>query len=298
MSDIGNAETPVVEKTTRLQEMAYSLVGSITADNPIRVYKPKIGFREFSLSEAQKRSIDFIKKNATPKEAIDLIFKNPPPVFIDEANPNISEEAYKTANFLRNQGAPEDEIDRLVGVGNANPDDIKISFIKPNKRTIVINPSSRDIKMSEMETTIPDGLDPAAREYLQLFIKNCKLFMKTPRVRDGFGFSKEDHAKRRLWEEGIMDVFYIISKDWGDAFKNAVDSNRYSKNRRTTLVSFPPYFRDLPLPEKLRQKIDFMEKRFAVAQQMATSGNADAAANILSAESASLIRFFAKPTVV
>jgi hypothetical protein len=294
--DIGNAEAPVVEKATRLNEAIYGLVGSITSDNLIRVHKPKVSFSEFKLNEAQKRSISFLKDTSSAKEMINIVLNNPPPVFVDQAHfdhGHIDKELNEEIEFMRKQGATDPEL-RKLGYKIPDMSVEEVTFIKPGKRFMVLDPSPRDLVLSETITSVPEDLDETTKHYLELLVKNCKLYMATPRVRDGFGFTKEEHDKRRLWEEGVMDVFYIIDKEWGDAFKNTVDNNRYSKNRRTTLVSYPSYFRDLPLPENIRKKIEDMEKRFAVAQEMATSGKADIAANILSAESSSLIRFFAK----
>lgn len=295
MTDIGSVEAPIVEKNTRLGEVMYGLVGSITSDNLIRAHKPKISFREFKLNETQKRSIAFIKENSYPSQMIDIVFNNPPPVFVDQAIvPETPATELPLVQMLREKGMTDGDI-RNMGYTIPDMSVESVSFIKPEKKSIIIKPTDRDVKLSEMETLIPEGLDKTATEYLEMFVKNCKTYMATPRVRDGFGFTKEDHANRRLWEEGVMDVFYIIDKEWGNAFKNAVDNNRYSKNRRTTLVSFPPYFRDVALPAPLREKINSMEKRFNLAQEQATAGKADRAANILSAECARFIRFLSKP---
>jgi hypothetical protein len=291
---MGNNHAELAPKETlpRPGEIMGRLIGSITADNPVRLSKPKISFKDFNLSEQQKRDLEAMRNIATPQEVIEAIFKHPPAVIVDKAK--IYEKEGALVDYYRKQGMPDNKIIELVFPQGTVDQLDEITYIKPDKSIRVFKPTKRDLEIAKIETELPPDIDPVTREYMEMFINNAKQFMMTPRVRDGFGPNKEDHQNRRLWEEGVMDVFYLVSDEWGQAFKDAVDKNRYSKNRRMTLVSFPSYFDTLTLPDRIGRKIKYINERFSYAQKLAENGKPDAASNIISAECASLIRFFSK----
>lgn len=291
------AEGPKVEAAPQPSDIMRRLITSITKDQPIRLYKPRINYVDFKLTEEQKADMERLKSISTPEKIISDIFKKPPPVFVDLGFiPEVSKENQAMIDLLRTQGMPDDKIWESLGLIRPFPNDKEtdISFVQPPRSIRVFYPTPADFALSKAETVVPDNYEPEIKNYLEIFLKNCKLFLTTPRINDSFGPTKEDHNKRRLWEEGVRDVFLLIDKSWGDEFIKTIDNNRYSKNRRTTLVSFLTIFDGYNLPKELKNKINRMKKEFVKSQILADNDRPEAAAHKVSAQAASFIRFFSK----
>jgi hypothetical protein len=196
-------EIGATERSHAISTTLNELVNLVTYRHPQGLLKEtNTDFKQFTLTEEVVSRIRFIKNEvkATPEEVTQIIFNHPPSVFVDvgEVNKVVREE-----------------------IKHENP--IRVTYS-----------TTDEVGLSEEPINFDDNLNEQVKEKLGAFVGYCQTYLNTPIISDDFG---TDHDRRRAWERGIKNTLNIVGQEGEEDFQKKWDMNRYTKNRRTTLVS-------------------------------------------------------------